>query len=81
MSGQKKLKISLYNRGSVKTNELYLQSIVNVSPEILSICFSGDKLSCITTTNTFSSFSIDTLFSPNLYVHQDLITLFPISNT
>ena len=55
-------------------------SIMKVSPNILFICFSGDKLSCITTPKSFSSFSIDIIFSPNLYVYDGLIALFSISN-
>ena len=31
---------------------------MKVSPNVLSICFCGDKLSCITTPKSFSSFSI-----------------------
>ena len=52
-----------------------------MSPNILSICFSGDKLSCITTPKSFSFFAIHIIFSPNLYVHEGFIALFPISNT
>ena len=56
-------------------------SILNMSPNILSICFSGDKLSCITTPKFFSSFAIDMIFSPNFYIHEGLIALFSFSNT
>ena len=41
---------------------------MKVSPNILFICFSGDKLSCITTSKSFSSFVIDVTFSPNVRV-------------
>ena len=42
---------------------------MNVSPNIPFICFNGDKLSCITT----SSYSIDIIFCPNLYIQEYLI--------
>ena len=48
---------------------------MNVSSNILSICFFGDKLSCITTPKSFSSFSIGIIFFPNLYVSANFISL------
>ena len=45
------------------------------------ICFSDDKLSCITTPQYCSSFPIDIIFCPNSQINVGLIPLFPISNT
>ena len=55
-------------------------SILKVSTNIIFICFSGDKLFCITTPKFFSFIAIDIIFSLNLYVHEGLIVLFPIFN-
>ena len=56
-------------------------SILNVSPNNLSICFLGNMSSCIIAHKSFFSYSIDIIFCPNLYVHVGLIAFFPISNS
>ena len=52
-------------------NHHYISSHYNCH-QIFYLCFSADRL---TTPKLFSSFSIDTIFFPNLYVHVGHFTL------
>ena len=72
------LNIILFNHLTASLQVIF-HNILNVSPNILPICFSGDKLSYITTPK--SSFSIDTIFCPNLIIHMGFIHFFTISIT